>query len=50
MLGKQVPVVQTCKVVGYLAAVDKCYIWDLLVNASAQLLGAPPLPLIVCDL
>lgn len=28
----------------------KWYIWDLLVNASAQPLGAPPLPLIVCDL
>lgn len=33
-----------------MAVVLKCYTVELLVNASAQLLGAPPLPFIVCDL
>lgn len=35
---------------GILAVVQQCYTLELLLNASALLLGAPPLPLIVCDL
>lgn len=38
------------KVEGYVAVVHTCYIVELSVNASAQPLGAPRLPLIVCDL
>lgn len=43
-------VVLTCEVAGFPAVAHQRHMLELLLNASAQLLAAPPLPLIVCDL
>lgn len=42
--------VSPCLAVEFVAAVHQFSILELLLNASAQLLWAPPQPLIVCDL